>query len=160
MNHAIWLLKTEPDTFSLHDLENAAEQTTGWDGVRNYQARNRLRDDMREGDRVLFYHSCCATPAIVGEALITRAGYPDPTQFLPEHPAYDDRSTRESPRWFQVDIRFIRHYPNPVTLKQLKQDPEFADMELIVRPRLSVQKVTDRQYQLIQTLCQPMDVPA
>ena len=160
MNHAIWLLKTEPDAFSIGDLENAADQTAGWDGVRNFQARNRLRDEVHEGDRVLIYHSSCATPAIVGEALVVRAAYPDPTQFLPEHPAYDARSSRETPRWFQIDVRFIRHYPNPVTLKQLKQDPEFADMELVVRPRLSVQKVSDRQYQLIQTLCLPMDVSA
>lgn len=160
MNHAIWLLKTEPDAFSIGDLEKAADQTAGWDGVRNYQARNRLRDDIKAGDQVLIYHSSCATPAIMGEAVISRAAYPDPTQFLPEHPAYDARSSREAPRWFQVDVRFICHYPNPVTLKQLKQDPEFADMELIVRPRLSVQKVTHRQYQLIQSLCKPMNVSA
>lgn len=160
MSHAIWLLKTEPDAFSIHDLEHAAGQTAGWDGVRNYQARNRLRDEIQEGDKVLIYHSSCATPAIVGEAVVSRGAHPDPTQFMPDHPAYDARSNRENPRWYQVDVRFVCHYPNPVTLKQLKQDPHFADMELIVRPRLSVQSVSERQYQLIQSLCQPMDVSA
>lgn len=160
MSPAIWLFKTEPDTFGITDLEHAANQTAGWDGVRNYQARNRLRDEINVGDRVLIYHSSCATPAIVGEAVVTRAAYPDPTQFLPEHPAYDARSRREEPRWFQVDIRFVQHYSNPVTLRQMKQDPDFADMELVVRPRLSVQKVSDRQYQLVQSLCLPVDASA
>lgn len=160
MSKATWLLKTEPDVFSIHDLEGAANQTAGWDGVRNYQARNRLRDEIQEGDRVLIYHSSCAKPAIVGEAIVTRAAYPDPTQFLPEHPAYDARSSREAPRWYQIDVRFVRHYSNPVTLSQLTQDAEFADMELVVRPRLSVQKVSERQYTLVLSLCQPMDVSA
>ena len=115
---------------------------------------------MKIGDSVLIYHSSCAKPAIVGEARVTRAPYPDPSQFLPDHPGFDARSTQSSPRWYQVDITFRTRYANPVYLKQLKVNPEFADMELVVRPRLSVQKLTDRQYQLVQVLCQPMDVTA
>lgn len=157
---AKWLVKTEPSECGIDDFARQPEGVIPWDGVRNYQARNRLRDEIQEGDRVLIYHSSCAKPAIVGEAIVTRAAYPDPTQFLPEHPAYDARSSREAPRWYQVDVRFVKHYSNPVTLSQLKQDAEFADMELVVRPRLSVQKVTERQYTLILSLCQPMDVSA
>ncbi|ERP86621.1 hypothetical protein Q670_05485 [Alcanivorax sp. P2S70] len=160
MSHTIWLLKTEPDSFSIEDLEKSPKGTTGWDGVRNFQARNRIRDEMKIGDSVLIYHSSCAKPAIVGEARVTRAPYPDPSQFLPDHPGFDARSTQSSPRWYQVDITFRTRYANPVYLKQLKVNPEFADMELVVRPRLSVQKLTDRQYQLVQVLCQPMDVTA
>mgnify|MGYP000108985794 FL=1 len=160
MSQTIWLLKTEPDSFSIEDLAQSPKGTTGWDGVRNFQARNRIRDEMKVGDSVLIYHSSCARPAIVGEARVTRAAYPDPSQFLPDHPGFDARSTQIDPRWYQADITFRARYANPVYLKLLKQNPEFADMELVVRPRLSVQKLTDRQYQLVQALCQPMDVTA
>jgi predicted RNA-binding protein with PUA-like domain len=132
----IWLLKTEPDAFSIDDLRNCKNATSGWDGVRNYQARNRLRDEMKAGDTVLIYHSSCAIPAIVGEARVTSDPYPDPTQFDPAADGYDPRSTREMPRWYQADIQFACHYPQPLTLKQIKHHPEFADMELVVRPRL------------------------
>ncbi len=160
MSQSIWLFKTEPDVFGITDLMNAPNQTAAWDGVRNYQARNRLRDEILVGDTVLIYHSSCATPAIVGEARVTRSAHPDPTQFLPEHPAYDDRSTPEAPRWFQVELQFVRQYPSPISLKQIKQNPAFDDMELVIRPRLSIQKVTDQQYQLIEALCQSMGVSA
>ncbi len=150
----IWLLKTEPDTFSIEDLQACPDGTSGWDGVRNYQARNRLRDEMGNGDAVLIYHSSCAEPAIVGEARVASAPYPDPSQFDPDSTGYDPRSTPDTPRWYQVDIRFVCMYPQPLTLKTLRQDPEFADMELVIRPRLSVQKVTERQFQRIQQCCQ------
>ncbi|MCG8393754.1 MAG: EVE domain-containing protein [Pseudomonadales bacterium] len=151
---AIWLLKTEPDVFSIADLKACPGGRSGWDGVRNFQARNRLRDDMREGDPVLIYHSSCATPAIMGEGLVVSAPYPDPSQFDPASDGHDPRSTHAAPRWFQVDVQFVCSYSHPITLKQLKANPEFADMELVLRPRLSVQKVTERQYQLIQRLSQ------
>ncbi|MED5432155.1 MAG: EVE domain-containing protein [Pseudomonadota bacterium] len=158
--NTIWLLKTEPDTFSLQDLQACPNGTTGWDGVRNYQARNRLRDEMREGDTVLIYHSSCAVPAIVGEARVVSAPYPDPSQFDPDSPGHDSRSTHDTPRWYQVDIRYLSTFPQPLALKTLREYAEFADMELVIRPRLSVQKVTERQYQMIQQLCLPVNATA
>ncbi|MEQ3637625.1 EVE domain-containing protein [Alcanivorax sp.] len=156
----IWLLKTEPDVFSIDDLRGSKNATSGWDGVRNYQARNRLRDEMKAGDTVLIYHSSCAVPAIVGEARVTSAPYPDPTQFDPAADGYDSRSTRDHPRWYQADVQYVCHYPQPLTLKQVQHHPEFADMELVVRPRLSVQKVSERQLQLIRQMCQLVDATA
>lgn len=151
----IWLFKTEPRDFSLRDLQNAPDATAGWDGVRNYQARNRLRDDVQEGDRVLIYHSRCKTPAIVGEAHIISRAYPDATQFDPNHPGFDARSGESQPRWYQVDVRYLRTYHRPLSLSEVRQYPEFADMELVIRPRLSIQHITDRQYQQILALCEP-----
>lgn len=150
---AIWLLKTEPDSFSIDDLRACPDGTSGWDGVRNYQARNRLRDEMHEGDTVLIYHSSCAQPAIVGEARVVSDPYPDPSQFDADSAGFDNRSTHENPRWYQVDIRYLCTYPQPLPLKTLRQYAEFADMELVVRPRLSVQKVTESQLLRIQQLC-------
>ncbi|MDX1803278.1 MAG: EVE domain-containing protein [Alcanivorax sp.] len=156
----IWLFKTEPATFSLDDLRHAPGSTTGWDGVRNFQARNRLRDDVHHGDRVLIYHSSCAQPAIVGEAEVVSAPYPDPSQFEPGLDGYDPRSTRDTPRWYQVDLRYRETFAEPLTLAQIKQHPEFADMELTVRPRLSIQKVSPCQYQQIRKLCARQNAPS
>ncbi|EKF74846.1 hypothetical protein A11A3_06425 [Alcanivorax hongdengensis A-11-3] len=156
----IWLFKTEPDSFSLQDLQRASGQTTGWDGVRNFQARNRLRDEIQQGDRVLIYHSSCAQPAIVGEAEVVSAPYPDPSQFDHQHAGHDPRSQPDEPRWYQVDVRFLNAFANPLTLSAIKQHPEFADMELVIRPRLSIQKISDRQYQQILQLCTPQPAPA
>jgi len=150
-----WLFKTEPNDFSIRDLREAADQITGWDGVRNYQARNRLRDEIQDGDRVLIYHSRGRNPSIVGEAKVVSSPYPDPTQFQPAHPAFDPRSSEDMPRWFQVDIRFVSLYQNPLSLAAMRDVPEFADMELVVRPRLSIQHITDRQYQQILACCEP-----
>ncbi len=141
----IWLFKTEPDTFSLNDLRAAPDGTSGWDGVRNYQARNRLRDEVSNGDRVLIYHSSCKVPAIVGEAEVVSNAYPDPTQFTAGHAG--------EPRWYQVDVRYHRHFPEPLSLATIRDHAEFADMELVTRPRLSIQQITDRQYQQILALC-------
>ncbi|BAP14375.1 MAG: hypothetical protein AOY29_13355 [Alcanivorax borkumensis] len=156
----IWLLKTEPDAFSIDDLRDSKNATSGWDGVRNYQARNRLRDEMKAGDTVLIYHSSCAVPAIVGEAVVTSDPYPDPTQFDPASDGYDARSRQDHPRWYQADVQYVCHYPHPLTLKQIQHHPEFADMELVVRPRLSVQKVSERQLQLIRQMCQLVSATA
>ncbi|ASK34015.1 EVE domain-containing protein [Alloalcanivorax mobilis] len=150
-----WLFKTEPRHFSLDDLRDAPDQITGWDGVRNYQARNRLRDEIQEGDRVLIYHSRGKRPAIVGEALVVSRAYPDPTQFNPDHEGFDARSSANQPRWYQIDVRYVRSYTRPLTLNEVRQYPEFADLELVIRPRLSVQNITDRQYQQILALCEP-----
>ena len=156
----IWLLKTEPDAFSIDDLRDSKNATSGWDGVRNYQARNRLRDEMKAGDTVLIYHSSCAVPAIVGEAVVTSDPYPDPTQFDPASDGYDARSRQDHPRWYQADVQYVCHYPHPLTLKQIQHHPEFVDMELVVRPRLSVQKVSERQLQLIRQMCQLVSATA
>ncbi|HCE41075.1 MAG: EVE domain-containing protein [Alcanivorax sp.] len=150
-----WLFKTEPKDFSLQDLRAAPDQTTGWDGVRNYQARNRLRDEIQDGDRVLIYHSRGKNPSIVGEARVTSAPYPDPTQFNPDHSGYDPRSSEDMPRWYQVDVRYVTTYKTPLPLSEMRQRAEFADLELVIRPRLSIQSITDRQYQQILALCEP-----
>ena len=154
---AIWLLKTEPDTFSIDDLRACPDGTSGWDGVRNYQARNRLRDEMCKGDTVLIYHSSCPQPAIVGEACVVSDPYPDPSQFDADSAGFDSRSSHDIPRWYQVDIRYVCSYAQPLLLKKLRQDEEFTHMELVLRPRLSVQKVAEREFQRIQQLCQPED---
>src|ERR1700758_4225446 len=111
-----WLMKTEPTTFGIEQLAAAPRHTTGWDGVRNYQARNLMRDQMKKGDRVLIYHSSADPPAVVGEAEVAREGYPDPTQFDPRDDHYDKDSPRDAPRWFQVDVRALRKLPKPVPL--------------------------------------------
>lgn len=138
-----WLFKTEPDVFSLDDL--ARMQVSGWDGIRNYQARNRLRDEVQVGDQVLIYHSSCAQPALVGLAEVCRAAYPDPTQFDATSAHYDAKSSVAAPRWVQVDVRYLRHLERAVTLKEIKAAADFGDMELVTRGRLSVQQVTQIQ---------------
>ena len=116
-----WLLKTEPESFSIDDLAEAAKQTTFWDGVRNYQARNLLRDDIQPGDGVLFYHSGGSQPAVAGTAVVVRGGYPDHTALDPKSDHYDPASTAENPRWFMVDIRFEKKFDQPLTLDALRK---------------------------------------
>ena len=143
-------MKSEPDVFSIDDLAKAKNQTTGWDGVRNYQARNLLRDDIAVGDGVLFYHSSVDPPAVAGLARVVRAGYPDPTQFDPKSDYYDKDSPRDAPRWFSVDIAFDRKLPRPVTLPELRGEAALADMVLLRRgSRLSVQPVTPAEWKRI-----------
>ncbi|OGT65341.1 MAG: EVE domain-containing protein, partial [Gammaproteobacteria bacterium RIFCSPLOWO2_02_47_7] len=103
-----WLMKSEPDVFSIDDLKNRPKQTEPWDGVRNYQARNMLRDDMKKDDLALFYHSSCEVPGIVGIMEIVKEGYPDPTAFIPKHKYYDPKSKPEKPTWYLVDVKFKR----------------------------------------------------
>ena len=154
---AAWLMKSEPETFSIDDLRKAPKKTTPWEGVRNYQARNFMRDQMRKGDPVLFYHSNCAEPGIVGLAEVaSAAAYPDPTQFDPASPYYDPKSTRENPRWMLVDVRFKALLKTPVTLAQIKEDPELADMLVARRGmRLSIQPVEARHYAAILARLNP-----
>ena len=145
-NHNYWLFKSEPSSFSLDDLKNRPNATEHWDGVRNYQARNFLRDQIKEGDQVLFYHSNIAEPAVVGIAEVVKGGYPDWTAFDPENPHFDPRSTPEKPTWYMVDVRFVRELPRPVTLSELKTIPELAGMALLNRSRLSVQPVREEEW--------------
>jgi predicted RNA-binding protein with PUA-like domain len=145
-----WLMKSEPNVFSIDDLAAAKEQTTRWDGVRNYQARNLLRHDISVGDGVIFYHSSADPPAAAGTAKVVRAGYPDPTQFDPRDGHFDRDSQRDDPRWFSVDITFDSKFTRPVTLPELRAAPALKDMVLLRRgSRLSVQPVTTAEWKQI-----------
>ena len=135
-----WLMKSEPDAFSIDDLKR--KQREPWDGVRNYQARNFMRDDMRPGDKVFFYHSNCKPPGIVGIAEVATDAYPDPSQFDPKSNYFDAGSSRENPRWMLVDLKFVKKLKRTITLDQLKQDATLADMPLVRKGnRLSVMPV-------------------
>ena len=147
-----WLIKTEPGCFSIDDLAAAPGQTTMWDGVRNYQARNFMRDAMRIGDRVLFYHSVTA-PGIVGLAEVASTPYPDPTQWDPENEHFDPASPADNPRWHLVDIRLIRKFASPLPLPFLRKQPELAGMELLRKgSRLSVQPVRPEEFAAVLAL--------
>jgi len=121
MNH--WLFKSEPETFGIDTLARKPDQTEHWDGVRNYQARNMLRDDIKPGDLAFFYHSNCTPPGIVGIIKIVKAGYPDVTAFDPESKYYDPTSSPDHPRWFIVDVRFVKNFDSMITLEALKSHP-------------------------------------
>lgn len=152
---ACWLLKTEPDTFSIDDLASRPGQTEPWDGVRNYQARNFIRDGMQPGDEVLIYHSSCAVPAVVGLARVASASRPDPSQFDPESPYCDTGSDPANPRWLLVDIRYQRHLQRRVPLAALKQHAEaLGDFALLKRSRLSVMPVSAAQRDFILALAE------
>ncbi|QKX16406.1 EVE domain-containing protein [Microbulbifer sp. YPW1] len=147
-----WLFKSEPDEYSLADLKNEPGQTGRWDGIRNYQARNFLRDAVQEGDGVLFYHSACKVPAVVGTARVVKTAYPDPAQFDPESKYFDIKASTDKPRWFCVDIQWQSEFARPVPLKQIKQDLALAEMVLVKQGRLSIQPVTPDQWQALVQL--------
>jgi predicted RNA-binding protein with PUA-like domain len=143
------LLKSDPDDFGLSHLKKSPKQTTCWDGVRNYQARNLLRDEISVGDRVLFYHSQSKPPAVVATAKVVRAGYPDPTQFDPRSKYHDAKSDPGAPRWFAIDIRLERELARAVTLPELRETPGLDAMVLLSRGRLSVQPVTAVEWKIV-----------
>ena len=147
----IWLMKSEPDVYSLDDLKRAKGKTTLWEGVRNYQARNFMRDSMKKGDTVLFYHSNCKEPGIVGLAEIaSKSAHPDPTQFDPKSKYYDPKSDQENPRWIVVDVRYRKTLKHPVTLKEIKEHPALKNMKVAQRGmRLSIQPVEEKHYEII-----------
>jgi predicted RNA-binding protein with PUA-like domain len=148
-----WLMKSEPDSFSIYDLERAPNQTTFWDGVRNYQARNFLRDDMKVGDGVLFYHSGAEPPGVAGVAEIVREGYPDHTAFDPDHKYYDPKSALAKPTWFMTDIKLVRVFPTVLPLEVIKRTPGLENMAVVQRgSRLSVQPVAKREWDIIMKL--------
>ena len=148
-----WLLKSEPDVFSLEDLKNCPNQTENWDGIRNYQARNLMRDEMQVGDRAFFYHSRQAEPAIVGTVKVVREAYPDHTSWNLTSKYFDEKSSPENPRWLMVDVQFEKEFLSPVTLKELRSIPELKEMFLLRKGmRLSVQPVTKEEFQLILSL--------
>ena len=147
-----WLMKSEPEAFSIQDLAAAPGQTTCWDGVRNYQARNFMRDDMLVGDRVLFYHSQ-KNPGVVGTARVVREAYPDHTAFDEKDSHFDPKSDPNDPRWFMVDIRLDQIFDQPVSLKSLRALPELQGMQLLRKGnRLSVMPVAADEYELIVKL--------
>ena len=148
-----WLMKTEPGTYSIDDLAGESDQTTCWEGVRNYQARNLLRDDVAEGDRVLFYHSACKQPAVVGTAIVSRGGYPDHFAWDRRSKYFDPKSSPENPRWFMVDVRLDQKFDEPVTLASLRERPGLQEMVLLQKgSRLSVQPVRKKEFDAILKL--------
>ena len=153
MNH--WLFKSEPGTFSIGDLARSPKQTTAWDGVRNYQARNMLRDSIKQGDLAFFYHSSCEVPGVAGIVKIVRCGYPDETAFDPKHHHYDPDSKRDEPRWYVVDVKFVKAFKHVITLDELRKHASSALKELVVLKRgnrLSVTPVTQKEWDFILTL--------
>lgn len=148
-----WLFKSEPDVFGIDDLASQPGQTDHWDGVRNYQARNFMRDRMQVGEQAFFYHSNTREPGVVGIVEIAREAYPDHTAFDPEDPHYDPRSDPDNPRWFMVDVKFVRKLDRTITLTELKQHPELTDLQLVRKGnRLSVMPIEDHHWEFILSL--------
>jgi len=145
-----WLLKTEPSTYSIDDLQR--ERRTTWEGIRNYQARNYLRDHFRIGDAVLVYHSNADPPGAAGVARVVREGYPDPTARDPASRYFDEKASEEDPRWFMVDIEFVERFPGIVPLSVLKATPGLENMVVTTKSRLSVQPVTDAEFGIVVDL--------
>jgi predicted RNA-binding protein with PUA-like domain len=143
-----WLMKSEPDTFSIDDLKRKKREA--WDGVRNYQARNFMRDGMRVGDGVFFYHSNCAEPGIAGIAEVASDAYPDPSQFDPKSKYFDPGSSRDNPRWMLVDVKFVKKLGRTITLDELKNHPKLEGMTLLRKGnRLSVMPVDAAEWKYI-----------
>ncbi len=146
---AYWLMKSEPDEFSIDDLVRAPAQTTPWFGVRNYQARNFMRDAMRVGDGVLFYHSSCAVPGIAGVARVASSAYPDATQFDPKSAYYDPKSKQEAPRWMLVDVKLVKK-TRLMPLDEMRGYRELEDMTVLRRgTRLSITPVAPHEWRFI-----------
>lgn len=145
-----WLLKTEPTTFSFDDLWKAPKRTTSWDGVRNYTARNFMRDQMKKGDLVFIYHSSADPTGIAGIAEVVREGYPDETAFDPNDSHYDPKSKRDNPSWYLVDVKAVKPFREIVTLESLRKMKGLEKMTLLQKgSRLSVQPVTEREWEII-----------
>ena len=142
-----WLMKSEPEAYSIDDLKHDGE--TPWDGVRNYAARNYMRDEMNVGDRAFFYHSNVRPPVIAGEMEISSEPYPDPLQFDPDSKYFDEKSSESDPRWQLVDVKFIQKFEKPVTRDQLKEVEELEDMELFRLNRVSITPVREHEYNKI-----------
>lgn len=147
MSKKYWLFKSDPDEFSWQDLMKSKNQSTFWDGVRNYQARNFLRDEIKKGDGVLFYHSSSNLLAVVGYCEVVKEGYPDHTQFDSKNDHFDPKAKKDNPTWFMVDIKFVKEFEQPVTLDSIKANPKLKAMKLIQRgQRLSIQPITKDEW--------------
>lgn len=149
-----WLMKSEPDVFGIEDLKSRPKRVEPWDGIRNYQARNFMRDGMKKGDLAFFYHSNCKPPGIVGVMEIVKESYPDPTQFDPDSKYYDPKSDPDNPRWLLVDVRYKKSFKRMITLEELKADAaKLGEFKLIQRGnRLSIMPVTKAQWNRILKL--------
>jgi predicted RNA-binding protein with PUA-like domain len=170
-----WLMKSEPDVFSVDDLARRPKKTEPWNGVRNYQARNFMRDDMKRGDLVFFYHSSCPQPGIAGIMKVARQAYPDETQFDDSSEYFDPKATRDKPRWVNVDVRMVRktrlvrdkprwvnvdvrmvRKTRLVSIEELRSHPELSSMQILKKGnRLSITPVTDAEWQFIMSLISP-----
>jgi predicted RNA-binding protein with PUA-like domain len=145
-----WLMKSEPDVFGIDHLKAMPKKTEHWDGVRNYQARNMMRDDMKKGDLVFFYHSNCDEPGIVGIMKVVREGYPDHTAFHPESKYYDPKSDPDKPRWYMVDVQYQRKLRRVITLAELKTRKAMEDCPLVRKGnRLSIMPISKRQWDFV-----------
>ncbi|MCA9741870.1 MAG: EVE domain-containing protein [Deferribacteres bacterium] len=144
-----WLFKTEPNTYSIDDLKNEPNKITHWDGIRNYAARNFLRDEVKKGDLVLIYHSVVKPPQLVGVAKVVKEAYPDHTAFDANSHYFDPKSKKDNPTWVMVDIEYVRHLDNPVTLDQIRNTPTLENMVLLKNSRLSIQPVTSTEWSII-----------
>ncbi len=148
-----WLMKSEPDVFSFDDLKKRPKKTEPWNGVRNYQARNFMRDEMKIGDLILFYHSSCEVPGVAGIAKVSSKPYPDVTQFDSKSEYFDPKATKESPRWFLVDVKFEKNLPRLMPLEELKKEESLSEMRLLQKGnRLSILPVTPEEYEFILKL--------
>ena len=148
-----WLFKSEPDAFSIDDLRAMKGKRDHWDGIRNYQARNLMRDKMKKGDLGFFYHSSCKVPGVVGVVQVVKEAYPDHTAWDPESPYYDAKSSPDNPRWLMVDVKFVKKYKEVITLQQLRQTAGLEDMVLLQKgSRLSIQPVSEAQWAIIEKL--------
>ncbi len=148
-----WLMKSEPEVYSFDDLWKAPRRTTGWEGVRNYQARNFLRDRFAKGDEILFYHSSTAAPAVIGTASVVRAGHPDRTQFDSKSEFFDPKATQKAPRWYSVEIRAEERFLHPVPLVSLRREAGLSRMVLLQKgSRLSIQPVTIAEWEIVVAL--------
>ncbi len=146
-----WLMKSEPDAFSIDDLKKAKIEP--WDGIRNYQARNFMRDQMKQGDKIFFYHSSCPEPGIVGMMQVASKPYPDPTAFDPKEKYYDPKSKQDSPTWVLVDVKFVKKFKTVVSLSELKSMPELEGMQLLRRGnRLSIMPVEKGHWDFINQI--------
>ena len=146
-----WLMKSEPDAYSIDDLKT--EKTTHWDGIRNYQARNMMRDSMKKGDQVLFYHSSCPQPGVVGVMTVCRESYPDHTAFDPDSKYYDPKSSEENPRWVMVDVKYKRKLKRTITLSEIKDSPELQGMALVKKGnRLSIMPLNAEEFETILSM--------
>ncbi len=148
-----WLMKSEPDVLSIDDLKT--KKKTGWDGVRNYQARNFMRDDMKKGDLVLIYHSSCKVPGIYGVAKVTKESMPDPTQFEKKSEYFDPKATPQEPRWFMVEVGFVKKFKQAVTLEFMKREKSLGDMIVLRKgSRLSITPVDKKHFEKVSTFAE------
>ncbi len=151
MHH--WLFKSEPDCFSIDDLSRRPKQIEHWDGVRNYQVRNLLRDEIKVGDQGFFYHSSCTPPGIAGIVEVVKNGYPDFTAWDIQSDHFDPKSTHENPRWFMVDVKLVKKFPRLITLEEIKNHPKLKEMQVTRKgSRLSITSVTPQEWKVIVSL--------